>query len=107
MIRLAGGWAIDADPNGGFTLGMPYISKVKDQKTGEMVDRQLWKNATYPLSINGAFKSYRRRMQKELIANNDMTITQALDAFAELDKKLIAEVPEYGFIMKKEGTKND
>jgi hypothetical protein len=103
MILLNNGYAIDADANGGYTLGIPKTITVTDKKTGEVREQKAWTNPTYPTTLNGALKSYRKRLQRELIdKSEDMTLAEAIRKMEELDKKLALEVKEYGFKMVEE-----
>jgi hypothetical protein len=103
MILLKNGYAIDADANGGYIIGIPKIITVTDKKTGEVREQKAWTNPTYPSSLNSALQSYRKRLQRELIEeSDDMTLAKAIRKMEELDEKLALEVKEYGFKMVEE-----
>lgn len=84
MIELYDGWAISADKFQ-FILGRPAnkLRMVDDTGTNDIVMR----DATYHPTLVKAWETFARIKQRECVMENQMTISQALTAFAAIEQR--------------------
>lgn len=73
MIILSDGWAIDSD-NMQYVLGKPIAAMVKDKPVKQM------QSASYHATLEQAFTAFLRRMQREVVKSNDLSVEDAIQA---------------------------
>lgn len=86
MIRLKNNWAIDADSKN-YRVGV--ITTSKNRKTGEV--EEIFKTKEHASSIEHALKIVMRAEKKKIVSEQDLTLSEAIEAFS----KLQAEFEEY------------
>lgn len=80
MIKLENNWEIDSD-------GMQYILH---QFTGntDKEGRKVYRDTTYHVSVEKALESLIRKKQRETVAENEMSLQEAIKCFREINEEL-------------------
>lgn len=99
MIQLFDGYAIDADTSQ-FILGRPQVKQYTDKKTGETKSQTVWNDATYHTTLCGAVIAYRKRKERELVAEKAHTLETFLRAITAFDDRMKELLPEYELVRK-------
>lgn len=83
MIKINKKWFIDADRHS-YTLCM--MVKQKNKKTGEESIQP--KAVSYHSTVSQALSNYVRIKHKKMVANEELTIKEAIEKFRELESSV-------------------
>lgn len=85
MIKISKKWFIDADKHG---YALCKMVKVKNKKTGEEEIKP--KNVSYHSNVSSALNSYVRLKHKKLVAEEELSIKEAIDKFKEIESSVFS-----------------
>lgn len=83
MIRLPYGYGIDINNGGGYVFGL--IKKQKDKKTN--VETEYIYAPVFPSTVESGVNMLYDIKKREIISNNDLTITDYINAINELNSE--------------------
>lgn len=92
MINLWDGWAITADAYQ-FILGRPVMRENKKADTEE----QRIDNASYHTTLAKALAAFHKLQMLKYIRDNNQTLSQAVAASAQIEKRIRDAMPEPDF----------
>ena len=87
MIKLWDGWVITAD-SFQYILGQPFARITSGRKKNDM------KNATYHKYLNQALKTFWLRVNREYLADNDVTLQEMIKHMQEVEQSIRSLIRE-------------
>lgn len=95
MIKLIEGYEIHGNQyDYSLVINTGRVSKQVDKKTGETTERPVYKTEGYYNSVQSCIKACYKKLCLKAVANEDMTLTEAIERFDGIQKRLEEIIPK-------------